>query len=1230
MNKSVLKWVLVAAVIVAAIAYLVISEMPRDSKEKPSKTQSARSEYVSDAYRSEPLEGFTISAPEGALGETRDIKVSPVGNKTYKRVTKLVAEEGVKPLYVFEVDAGLKSDEYFPGDYNVTMDLDKMGIPRILQDRIRVYRVAGSGEDEACLKLKSRVSNGKVSFSSNQNSFWTIALGPVGGRLVHGALRAVFEFGACPGKSLRRFFFNEPTRIQIPFQDESGDFALKFRWRDTENPDGFDAFMENERQAMEIIDQLEKDAQSIYKDRLKSKYESANVSTWDQWFPSDQVKSIRESISVEAIRDSLIQNNKELARLNSMPESQLPQSILKIRDMIIRSNRYLNSLGLHPLNFELPVYLVNNEVMGQDVEGAAKPYNTCGDAFMMVNYNQSRMQKPLPNTFDKLQCTLVHELCHVRQQCYYSFILMNGDAAEGSVVVMERDAARLWFRNGIIKIDPDKNTAFNGLNKILTERDHKFLYSFPFDKATSYAGLTKDKAADWGYTIGDAIEGIRKGVGKESVTIKPFLDNYSFSGPHVSGWTGWIQKSLGINEAQFNEGWKYFGEHYLSRIYASQDPIMNSKVPKEAATTALELKPGASIVQLKSLSTPRDYSINTFSFDTPKERVRDLSTPASYMRVGRRFNIFLFSKGKDGVQGPGNPYLNFYITKDLFKEYVVPGEQPGEEVYLRASPTVYCEGNSNSYQLAAIATTQSKGEKQDYYVAALFVPDQLLIRKVKTDKISFIMPKPSRDLVSQKLITGAVVTYKDKNGNVQTHDVAPKYFGKKVKWLVPGCTAEGNSFSLSLHWYYKPDDATTYVSPESDPATWGIKDAPKADGPAPGFKPKDNYWKQVGARMLKSNTSIDEEEGNGGKVSSDYRSISFDKEADNCFEFSAMAATEEVGEEGRVYVSDIYMEGTVTFTEPPKEWVPSQQYVARWQIAEDPFVRKISVPFVFTAENTSSSQDACTQSRSNKIDKGHSTIGKADWLRSFSTVFEARYPEKDTPKSFSITQTYSILEKEGSDLKATVTFIYDYEWVGEPEKEEEKEPEGGHWKLVKKYEDDTHNTYEDHQHETKIALDVNVSISGGSSRFTLNAHRSVKGSSKGRADMDGTVTQTANITAPKSNYYPGEAIGFDYTIGDRSQTGDPLDYKLGISRFYITTPYVKGEKTRGADATVGASADYPAQQYDIDRLVAPSYDPEWARTFTIVDQGRAGVGQKEVVHLTVYEYQWVDGRKKNK
>lgn len=162
MNRNLLKWILIAAVILGAVGYLILSEMP--SGKKNSHPKGKKEQVVtghSKAFKIEPVEGITISAPKNALDKDREFTIKPVSDKTWKESCKKVEEAAPwqTPILCFDLDAGMKPDEVMPGVFKVAIDLDKLGIPESLRNQMSVWRDGGGDVYE----YTSWVENGKPS-----------------------------------------------------------------------------------------------------------------------------------------------------------------------------------------------------------------------------------------------------------------------------------------------------------------------------------------------------------------------------------------------------------------------------------------------------------------------------------------------------------------------------------------------------------------------------------------------------------------------------------------------------------------------------------------------------------------------------------------------------------------------------------------------------------------------------------------------------------------------------------------------------------------------------------------------------------------------------------------------------------------------------------------------------------------------------------------------------------
>ena len=1104
MNRNLLQWILIAAVIIGAAGYLVLSETSSNSKKEQIVVGHSK------AFKIEPVEGITISAPKNALDKDREFKLTAVSEKQWEKDAKVVSEHfGVKPFLVMDLDAGMDPNELLPGTYTVQMDLKKMGVPKNLWRHVNVYRVAHGGKKGDCYEYNSRVNaNGILSFESNQNSgvvlaiaFGEMAWQAFGYTLMIVLLKAGHDWFVM--SDIRNYFEDPKDVMVVPIEDPNGNFRVFFRWKDTmRGLEGRKAFEENEEKAMARLDELEKEAEEEYERRVnKMATGKEKLDWWEKIANKSARDEAMKMLAIDSVLKELLRSDSLLRVLNADPASQLPLEVEKNIEQIKRANDYLkNAAKVKPLTYSIAIYLMNAATMGSSNGLNTTPY--VGHCYIKVNMDAGLEKgewKNAPEYSQSALLTLIHECFHARQQSNYCHIIpMRMLPAEATAPVLEKDAARYLYENGrIISVNPDTK---EGSSIQFTGRSHHLIHAIPLDKISpKINGMDAEQGASVSYSLADLIEIVRESSGKKNVGMVRFCEEYSRN----RKFSVLIKKALDIDDATFEKGWEEFVKNKIGTIVSSQQTAETQKQQnfKDCWQTNFTFAESDPIMKIK-VEKDKYYVRSWYFANKGKE-------PSIYIKP---------AKG-----GSYNSQIHFYLKNDSF---VDGKEEPC--IYMKDEPCFMAMDVAN-------LDLSCKKEDLEYDVVAFFPPDKPTIRKVKDDKITFIVPKPARALTKEKLISGVVVTYKDKNGKEITREIEPKYFGKKATWTVTGCSKKGNSFTLSLHWFYKLDEQTTYVSPESDPAQWGAKgDQPEEEELVLTKEPETNYWKQVSSRMTMKNTSIDVDESNDDEVSSDYRSIDLQAaKTGRSLEFTGMGATEEkTKENGRVYVQDIFIEGTLTYTEPPKFWIPTQQYKAHWEIADDPYLTKVSDPFVFEAKNTSSDQAACAQSKKDKIDNGRSPIGKANWLRGSTTTFEARHPEKNGPKSFTLTQTYSIKERQGSDLMATVTFVYNYEWVGEeepePELETENVPEGGCWKLVKTETNDSHMTF-------KSKNGSIATISGGAGEYTVHIDyvgyvdvlKDIGGGQKARMQTDEkdvvyTVDRRMHFDTPKSFYLPGE------------------------------------------------------------------------------------------------------------
>lgn len=988
MNKNLLKWILIAVVILGAAGYLILSETSSNSKKEQTVVGHSK------AFEIEPIEGITISAEENALDKDREFKITPVVEKDRKKMEKKLATVSCEqPLFAFDMNSGQLEDELFPGVFTCQIDLKKMGIPENLYDYMRIWRYDG----DQLTKYTSWVQDGKLTFRSDHNGSWLPTLAIPSAKvaamttgvtlLLAGSAFYLYHTWvkhSATGDLYKNFFMSNDDAAMYSVRDSYGDFEIHFRFKDTEWTDKHDQYVYYNDASNKRLLELYEQAQNDYK-LHQTKETLSEIKLLPQLFSDEKdCEQSKEAITLSSIlvdlceKDSLFQdyNQKKLP----------PPSIVEIGEFLKLSNRYLtDNQHLKPQSINLEVNLVDSKHITGDAE-----YRHPGikSAYMLVNFDHM-----WPNGREKYERTpmsenvlidINHELFHHREKIMK---WMDLRTEETMAAYNEYHAAKYFFENNEMTSETPRSPS---------DRTHYEYFGRNFN--------VNSTEAEVGYVYADFMDSLQIYTGRGSTFVRgdSLIGRYGYLSSHKSNYMKWFNI---MEEKTFDD--------YLKRFCMNSFPKIAKEQVKPEIVQAGELGAHSIIV---SKSSP------IAKVTTAKESLimRDVEVDFDIEhRKDGYFNAFII-RDKDATED----VLAFCWCKSDFSDLHT------KDSYMHS------ETGEGGYRLGYFKHLSGKYK---FTIVALFAPDSPEIRSVKEDQIRFVMPKPDRDLTKNKLITGAVVTYKDTNGETLTHNVDPKHFGKKVKWTVPGCSKSGTGFTLSLHWYFDVDENTTYVSPESELVKWGEKAPVMPEEKKEEKAPETNYWKLVDSRGSVVSTSKEIEIGNDDMVSSDYRSVKLTKESGGkSLEFEGMASTEEVSKEGgRTYVKDLYLEGTLTYTEPPKAWRAGTEYKGTWAVEDDPYLMRIKEPFEFVATVTSSAEKACVKSHREKTDMGRSKEGGVKWLRNYSVTYMARHPEKDDPRAFTLTQTFTIAERPGSDLKATVILEYDYEWVGEEEEETE-------------------------------------------------------------------------------------------------------------------------------------------------------------------------------------------------
>lgn len=984
MNRNLLKWILIAAVIIGAAGYLILSG-----------TSSKKGEIVvghSKAFKIEPLEGITISAEENALDKNRKFKIKPVSDRTWKKSCKKVEEAAPwqKPILCFDLDAGMEPDEVMPGVFKVAIDLDKLGIPESLRDRMSVWRDSGGDVYE----YTSWVENGKLCFNSDQNCSIVLAI-PVGIATLAGVIygtETVLKHISALGL-YEYFFFKHDDLVIHEVKDKNGDFILFFRFGDTEEADRFESYKLHADLYKTEYEKVKRQADEIYKRRVDKKYkkELGDMNFWQRLVGSTAAYNrAKEAVDHAFILDSLCKQDDDLQRYER--NMALPPSIQDIEHYLKISNSYFTEYQkMKPQTKTIEVYLTSKDYTGGGNAFIQNP--KMKNPYMMVNYLMLWADNP-QRTYSKiglseqLLLTLNHELYHHRQKITKN---MDYRTMETTAPYNEYAAAWYFYKNGEMKTNllakDERTKAFAEKYVTTSPRGRYDIFGKPFNHNSTDADVI--------YVYADFMDFIQREITHSDTTFLgcgTIVSLYHNIFSHKKNYMRWFSID---DEKVFDDYLRDFCFTNAGKIWLCQNSTLSDPAYKVQELEVTKDKPFAAVRTDKGELMMRSLYVSSGAGDSPI------------------FNAFIVRD-----KGCSKDDVAFIGTWDDFAK-----DEKGN--YKNTAIGDYFEGNKDIYWLGYFKVPNPSLR---FTVVAYFQPDAPRIWRVKKDVLTYIIPKPVKALRRNRYITGAEVTYTDKDGNTLTSVIALNDFGKKIKWEIPGCSGDNSAFSLSYHYFYDLDEKTTCVSPESEKTVNGVMPEIKKKEEKPvKVDEKKGYWKQVRANCIVKEKSIDVDELQDDLATHDVRGIGMKRtNGEKEIEFTGIASV-KVKEKGKtLWQPETCLDGYVSFTEPPLQWPANTNYTCEWYIEKDPFVMKMDKPFTFKVENTTSAPKACSKGK-DKVTEKKSKTARAKWLNQEKTVFKTNKPKKDDPRAFTITQQFTI--SDGADLKAYATLTYDYEWV---------------------------------------------------------------------------------------------------------------------------------------------------------------------------------------------------------
>ena len=383
-----------------------------------------------------PCPGVTVSAPENAFWQNTEIRMTPVteADATLLNTVSALQEEGYMAIAGWEVDAGLADDEVIPGTYSVSLDLKTLGISEVFNDYLCVYRVA---DDGSYYQYASRVENGKLIYSADQNSITLLVVGDwlLRGIIVTGLIYYGYpivknwyaqEFTA----PMKYFYDSGKKKAELTCSNKYGSYILRWAPADL----GID-----EEANMKKMEELA----AKYRARAKELYKQYEE---EKLFNASSILDIfsRNKTVDEVVLDA-IKADPEYQKLQK--EISLPDTVDYAIGCIDMSYKYLKEQEYMKVPTNV-VEITSTSAGGNLATSMSRKVKT-----PWVEINLGALQAGGQTARDTFLITMVHEMLHVCQRGYRYFWTDSVRFDEMTAIVVERRAALHFQAAGIIDWD---------------------------------------------------------------------------------------------------------------------------------------------------------------------------------------------------------------------------------------------------------------------------------------------------------------------------------------------------------------------------------------------------------------------------------------------------------------------------------------------------------------------------------------------------------------------------------------------------------------------------------------------------------------------------------------------------------------------------------------------------------------------------------------------------------
>ena len=380
----------------------------------------------SAAFAYSPLEGFYVEAEENAFWENTTITMKPaetVTDAAFNSMNELV-EDGIYPIGVYEIDAGLEDQDVIPGEYKVSVDPAVFDVDPSLYPCIRVYRI---GDDGGYYECATEYTDGKIVYHANQNCvlFYSISTAIA---LAVVATGYILE----EPRPLEYFYeYNKKSYYASERKNEYASYRLLYSMED----------MDKEQAAItermeEISQSYEKKADQLFKEHWE------NLKKADKDIPSMIVASKK---TMEQLVEESINADSEFQELKK--KLQTPEIITRIAEYTDLAFAYLKEQE----KVKMPLFVVDitcTPKSGDPSQAESSTRNVLHAGY--IELNLSKILHGDKEAGYNLLLTMTHEILHVCQERYRYFFADSIRYDEMVAADMEQRCWDYFVSEGII------------------------------------------------------------------------------------------------------------------------------------------------------------------------------------------------------------------------------------------------------------------------------------------------------------------------------------------------------------------------------------------------------------------------------------------------------------------------------------------------------------------------------------------------------------------------------------------------------------------------------------------------------------------------------------------------------------------------------------------------------------------------------------------------------------